>query len=378
MNNGVALSVIDIYVQEPTLPVSTAQDLSASLTRDTLAQTWTRYNRWEETNRSIENDRLVIDFAIQANRQQYVARQISWTEAGKINSVRVVVPENAIDLLRYLLDNLPGTLTPLAQTVTTPFEWQTYYDPIVNHTLRYPQNWTVQAAAPGRTASLVGANGESLRLDVQAVSGVLDEAAARSFLESAVPNATILSLTPITRELGSGFSIAYTTTSADGEPFSGLAAIVGSSDGNLHSANLRFPGREIDLNNLPTAPETTPEPTADPTAATPETPPTTAPLDMGAVYRDYALIMSTFRVIESLNLAPQNLPPTATALPTLPASATPVASNTPEAAATLLPTATSVPSSTPVPPTSTPLPPTNTRTPASATPALSVTATQSG
>jgi hypothetical protein len=349
MNNGSALSVIDAYIQQPNTPIADVQALSDTLTRETLASTWTRYNRWSETNRRIEGDRLIIDFSIQSNRTEFVARQVSWLQDGQIYSVRVVVPSNGIELLRFLLDQLPQTMQALPEAQAEPFDWQAYYDPIAHHYLRYPQTWTAQATAPGRTASLAGALGEALRVEVQPLSGALDEAIARSFVSSAAPNATLLSVTPVTRELGSGFSVAYTTTNADGEPLSGLAVLLSSGDGNLHSANLRFPGSQIDLNSLPPAPEITPEPTLDPAATPPGDPTAVAAVDPNAVYRDYASVMRSFSVIPPLNLAPQNLPATATPLPTLPPSATPAASNTPEAAA-------------PTPPSSTPLPPTATAT----------------
>ncbi len=355
MNNGENLSVIDAYIQKPLTPVADAQAISDTLTRDVLAQTWTRYNRWEETNRRIEDNRLLIDFSIVFNRQDYVARQVSWADNEYIYSVRVVVPSNGIDLLRFLLDTLPATLKPVPGMDSAPFSWQAYYDPFANHILRHPQTWLSQDVAPGRTASIIGAQGETLRVEYSDLSGALDETAASSYVTSVVPNATILSVAPITRGDASGFSVAYAATNVDGEPFSGDALLLSAGDGKLHTANLRFPGSQIDLNALPAAPEVAPEVT--PSEATPEA----AVTDPNAIYRDYATIMETFNVIAPIPLSADNLPPTLTPLPTLPPTATPTATNTPE------PTATSTSTNTPEPTatsTDTPVPTaTNTNTP---------------
>ncbi|MCC6616242.1 MAG: hypothetical protein IT320_22410 [Anaerolineae bacterium] len=357
MNNGENLSVIDAYIQKPALPVADAQGISDTLTRDVLAQTWTRYNRWEETNRRIEDDRLIIDFSIVFNRQDYVARQVSWTDGQYIYSVRVVAPSNAIDLLHFLLDNLPATLHPVPGMDVAPFNWQAFYDPYAYHILRYPQTWSQQDVAAGRTASIIGTQGESMRVEISDLSGALDETAASDYVTSMVPNATILSVEPVTRDSADGFGVAYSTSNADGEPFSGYALLLTTGDGKLHTVNLRFPGSAIDLSTLPAATEAA---AAEPTASADATPePATS--DPNAAYRDYATIMETFHIIEPIPLSADSLPPTATPLPTLPPTATPTETNTPE------PTATSTSTNTPEPTatsTNTPVPTaTNTETP---------------
>lgn len=378
MNNAQNLSVIDAYVQKPSTPVSTLDDVSALLTRDALAQTWTRYNNWTETNRRIENERLLIDFAITFSRTQYVARQVSWTDGTYIYSVRVVVPANGTELLRYLIEALPPTLQLNSEFAFAPFEWQSYYDNVTNVIVRYPQTWTVQDSAPGRTASILSPDGAALRLDFQPLTAALDEATARAYVQALQGNATITSVVPVTRDALGGFAITYSYSNADGEQFSGQSVLLDNA-GTLSAANLRFAGADVDLNNLPPAPIVTPEPTPSepvatlPADVTPTIAPTVAP-DPTAAYREYAQVMETFRIVAPINLNPLNLPPTSTPLPTLAVTATPVASATPEPSATSIPpTTTDVPPSATPRPTATDAPPTATTAPATSTPRPSAT-----
>jgi hypothetical protein len=391
MNNGSNLSVIDAYIQKPLTSVTTAQQVSDTLTQDVLSATWRQYRRWEETNRRIENERVVMDFSIDFNRQQYVARQVSWTDGEFIYSVRVVVPENGIELLRYLIDNLPATMTINRAVAGVPFDWQASYDPIANHIIRYPQGWVVQDNAPGRTTSLAGANGEALRIETRPLTTPLDEAFARNFVTSEQANASVTSVQPITRGTVSGFAVSYTFTTADGEPRSGMAQLLDAGNGTVHIANLRFPAPNVDLNALPgidvaatptTVPTLAPTATLDPAAPTtdPNVVPTLAPtptLNPLTRYTEYVSLLNSFQLTAPINLNPLNLPPTPSPLPTLPPSSTPtpvtptatftatntpVATNTPLPSSTPVPTNTTVPTNTPVPPTNTPRP-TNTPLP---------------
>ncbi len=355
MNNSANLAVIDAYIQQPITPVASIDDVSAQLTQEVLGQTWARFNQWSEATREIQGDRLIIDFNVDFRRQEYVARQVTWFDSQYIYSVRVVAPNNAIDLVRWLTENLPATLTLNPALAFAPFEWQAKYDPFANTILRYPQTWTVQDNAPGITSSIAGSSGETLRIDTIARDAALDEAAAREFVTQQQSNATILSVTPVTRDAAEGFAVSYAYRTADGEPFSGQALVLGG-EGSVNVANLRFPGTDIDLSALPEA--------AAPSDATPAADATPAPvtLDPAAAYRDYATILETFRLTTPIPLNPLNLPPTNTPLPTLAATSTPTASPTSTATNTPEPTATAT--NTPVPPTATAtdIPPTATNT----------------
>jgi hypothetical protein len=204
-----------------------------------------------------------------------------------------------------------------------PFDWQAYYDHILNHIIRYPSGWTVTDSAPGRPASITGSDGEALRVEALPDTAIADEDAASAWVESQRSGSTVSSVVPVVRGDASGFSVAYAFTTADGAPQSGLAVLLNGADGTLHVANLHFSAENMDLHTIRSvvisddqvAPEaiTAPEATAEATleAAAEVTP------DPSLIYADLALSMSTFRLMPPLNLSPDSLPQaTPTPLPT--------------------------------------------------------------
>lgn len=298
--NDSMLAVVDSYIEA--VPV-TAAELSAHFTEQAIAASWSNFTTWQESSRSTdENGRLTIDFSVTLTGRTYVARQVAWTDGTWIYVVRVLVPENVTDLLRYLLDNFSQSLQPQLEFQGTSLDWDGYYDPTTSHIIRYPSTWTLTDSAPGRPASISSASGETLRVESRAGASVADEAAARAWVEGSASGVTVLSAVPVTRELGQGFSVAYSTTSVDGGKTSGLAVLLNGPDGTLHIANLQFPAADVDLNNLGTPAA---EATAEPAAVGNEE------------HAQLAQVMSTFNVIAPLNLSAQSLPPTPTPLPSL-------------------------------------------------------------
>lgn len=336
MVNQEIFSVIDAYVEDPLVPIAPA-DLDARFDQATLAQSWSLFNQWEELSRRMDGDTLLIDFQVEFQSQIYVARQRVWTDGEWIYVVRVLAPENATDYLVYLLDQLSSSMQPFKFFAGTPFNWQAYYDHLLSHIIRYPSGWTVTDSAPGRPTSITGTNGEALRVEAQPGTTIDDEEAARAWVESQRSGTTVLSVVPIIRGEASGFSVAYTFTTADGAPQSGLAVLLNGEDGTLHAANLRFPAEDLDLHTIDfvlisddqVLPEATPAAEAT-SEATPEATAQATP-DPLLLYYDLALSMSTFRLMPLLTLSPDSLPQmTPTPLPTaLPPETT--AEITPEA-----------------------------------------------
>lgn len=322
MINNTQLSVIDAFVQSADGTIS-PEDLNDRFTPETILETWSNFRNPIETNRSFANDMLTIDFRVElSNGQTYVARQNIWTDGTWIYVVRVVVPENATEMLRFLIDNLTGSIVPFKQFATTPFNWDAYYDPIVSHIIRYPQEWSVTDSAAGRPTSISSENGVNLRVEARPGVTVADETAARQWVETERPGATILSVVPVTRGEASGFSVGYAFTDVEGAGQSGLAVLLNGANA-LHVANLRFPDANIDLNTVETTPaevsaDATPEVALPGLLAEPEIPSDT-------IYVNLAQVMQTFQVLPLLNLSASSLPPaTPTAIPT-------IAAPTPEA-----------------------------------------------
>ncbi len=309
--NNNQLSVVDAYVEAPSTPI-TPDQLSAHFNEAVINASWANFSTWQETNRSMDGDRLVIDFSVVLQSRTFVARQIVWTDGTWIYVVRVLVPENATDYLRFLLDNFVNSLDPQTEFQGTPLEWSAYYDPDVSHIIRFPADWSVTDSAPGRPTSITSAQGNILlRVESRANTSVADQAAATAYVESERSGISVVSVAPVTRGLGQGFSVAYTYTTVDGDQQSGLSVLLNGADGTLHTANLRFSASGIDLNTVQLS-----APSAD---ATPEA---SANSDAQA-YILLAEVMNTFTVIEPLNLSAQSLPATPTPLPTIAPTATP-------------------------------------------------------
>ncbi|MDZ4765695.1 MAG: hypothetical protein SGI73_14185 [Chloroflexota bacterium] len=349
MNNSDTLGVIDAYVERPFTPITT-EGLSDHFSQAALEPTWGRFSSWEETGRRMEGDRLLIDFSVDFRNQPYAARQTAWTDGERIYAVRVLAPANAINYLRYLLDNLPNTFTPLNLFPGTPFDWLVTYDNITNAVVRHPADWTQTDGGAGRPTTITSADGASLRTEARAGVTVTDEAAARAWVEAAQPGAQVLSVVPVTRGAASGFSVGYSYQTFDGDAMSALVVLLNQTDSaggtpTLLVANLRFPGTGVDVNAVdPTIPDAF-APPIEPTDASPllpgasdafSAPGTTTTSDPRLPV--LAAVMNTFQAVAPINLAASALQPTPTPLPTitptpLPVTPTAVVETTPEATA---------------------------------------------
>lgn len=309
--NNATLAVVDSYIEDPATTI-TADQLSDHFSESVINTSWANFTSWTESSRRLENERLTIDFTVTLQGRTYVARQEAWTDGDWIYVVRVLVPENATEMLRYLLENFVASLRPLTIFQGTPMNWSAHYDPNASHIIRFPQEWAVTDSAPGRPTSITSNDGILLRVEARAGAAVADEAAATAYVEGTRSGVTVTSVVPVERELGQGFSVAYGYTNVDGDQESGLAVLLNSGD-TLHIANLIFPTGGVDLNTISAQVDTT---SASSDALSPV----------------LAQVMGTFNVIEPINLSLASLPATATPIPTsAPASETPEAEATVEA-----------------------------------------------
>ncbi len=213
-----------------------------------LAETWKSYTSWKESNREQTDDKLVIDFELTANSKNYVARQQSWTDGDWVYSVRVVTPENATDMLLYVLNSEAASLQPHKVFAGLPFDWSAYFDPQATHIIRYPKTWTVDDTAPGQPTSISDGSMASLRVESQAGTALDTQDSASTWVEDLRPGTQILSVEPVNRDETDGYSVAYSFKTVDGDSESGLAVLLNGPDDTLHVANLRFLANNVDLN----------------------------------------------------------------------------------------------------------------------------------
>ncbi len=373
MNNGTLLSVVQTSLQVAQAPIPDLDAIDSLYTSATLNSSWSNYSRYADTglnyreqSRTREDNKVVIDFELKNNRGQiFVARQVAWADTDWVYSIRVVTPDNQINLLKYLMDNLIKSFKPNRIFAGTPADWSAYFDPSTNLIIRYPGSWRVTDSAPGRPTSIDGSTG-SLRIQSQSVSALLDEAAAGNWVTANVPGATVTSAKETKRGELSGFMVSYTYADADGNQNSGLALLLNGANNTLYSANLRIFEANVDL-NVDTAQVAhadlmmilstfqllpglkVPLPTATPTVTLPPPSPTlevTATAEVTTEITAEATIEATTEITaEPATSTPK---PTNTAVP---------ATNTP------VPTNTAVPPSSTPKPTNTPVPPTATSTP---------------
>lgn len=294
LNNSDRLSVIQAVLQ-PAGDMTTLEQVDAYYTPEVLQSSWQAYNTWRELTRRQEDNKLIMDFELKNRRDQtFIARQESWVEDGWLYRLRVITPENAPEMLKYLIENLEASFKVNPALAGVPLDWKGYFESGSNMAIRFPADWTLTDSALGRVASFSG-SGASLRLEAQPDASAADETAARQWVTAVRPGAEVTSVQPVTRGSLQGFSVAYTFTDADGNPQSGFAVLLNGTNGTLYSANLRFDRASVDLN-------------------TPEGRDTAG---------DLATVMDTFTVLTDVEIL----------LPTPTPSPTPLASPTPAATA---------------------------------------------
>jgi len=243
-------NVIEATAEQPETPFANTDELSAFYDPQRLGTSWRSYSNWRETQRSVvtgETGReyLQIDFELEFQGRTFVARQRAWADDGTVYSVRVVTPENATDLLVFLLENVSDSFDVIDALNDVPLAWNAYYDPVLEHIIRYPQAWQVTDAAEGAPASIEAEN-VALRVEAHTGESLTDEAAAESYV-AALPNVTeVLSVEAITRDTLDGYTVTYHTRTLDGETGSGLVVLLNSEDA-LHVADLRVGAVETDL-----------------------------------------------------------------------------------------------------------------------------------
>jgi len=280
--------VIDAFVEEPTAPITDLEGLSQFFNSGTLNVSWRSYSAWKETNRILDTEQnlLVIDFEVTANNRTFVSRQISWLSEPYVNTVRVITPDNATDLLINMLDNLVPSLVTYTDLAQIPTSWKVYYDETHQHLIRYPSTWNVTDSADGAPATI---EGEDAILRVERVEGAFaDEADFTAYVETLPYFSSIQSVqNPEYPDGVAATSVTYLTQDADGNVGSGNALFVNYAEG-WHLANLVMPNVEIDLHTE----------LAEPASDAPQ-----ADQDRYTQYSTWNRLLDTFSYLADVDLA---------------------------------------------------------------------------
>lgn len=247
-NNAEAVSVIEMYVERPSTPVTTPEEVSGLYTSGVLAGSWNRYDSWREAGeRRYVDNRVVIDFVLSRQGQDYFAQHTAWTDGNLVYVVRVVTPSNARDLMFWLSETMPTKFHVYDQYITTPLGWTGNYNQTTSTFMRYPNTWRILDGG-GDKPLTVGLD-ENTAITITTQEGqVADEAAARELVSGVRRNVEIVSVKDVTRGDVSGFSVAYKYFTPDGEERNGLAILLNGADGKLHTAIGQVNGGGVDLN----------------------------------------------------------------------------------------------------------------------------------
>lgn len=255
MENPASLSVMEIRVIRPVEGVSleTAEGLSSQFTREWLGSSWNRYSSWSEDARRVDGDQFIIDFSLERGGQDYVARQVAFTDGTWIYSLRVVSPSNASDVMQYVLENEVESFQTIDRYIGERLEWTGYFDDVNNHLLRFPSEWAVVDGSDGVPASVAGNN---VQMRIEATGTTIDTAdVASAYVAGLRSTITVLSVEAVEQYGNSGFRVAYTQSTVDGESQSGAVLII--NDGTTaHVVNLLLGDvADTDLNAVDVAAE---------------------------------------------------------------------------------------------------------------------------
>lgn len=258
MQNPSALSVLEVRVVQPSegVTLDSAGNLGAQFTEEWLRSSWRQYSTWREDARYVEGEQLFIDFNLSRQGQEFVARQVAFTDGTWIYSVRVVMPSNATEAMQYVLENEVASLQSIERFVGATLEWNGYFDDTNNHMIRYPNAWTVTDAAEDAPASIFG---DRVLLRVEAVSTTVDTVDAASAYVAGLRTGTqVLSVEAVEQSGLTGYRVAYIVPTLDGPTQSGLALILTGEGGTVHVANaLLVDAQNTDLNAVDLAAEDT-------------------------------------------------------------------------------------------------------------------------
>ena len=250
IQNTRRLVVIHNYIR-PHVEYETPQALSENfLTVQHFAGAWQDYAQWEETARSVQEDKVVVDFNLNQLDVDYIARVAYWVQDGWLFVARVVTPANNPLLLDRLFAQVEEGFVGFEALMALPVNWTAQVDQRLGYILRHPNDWRHVAGDAGRPVTFVvetEAGTLRARAWAEADTPLADEEAARAWLVENRDEAEVLAAQPMQRGAGAGWALAYTFLSTTGDPLSGLALLLNDDAGTLFVADLQVPALEVNL-----------------------------------------------------------------------------------------------------------------------------------
>lgn len=250
-DSGTHQSVIEMLVDvftDAATQYPTLQALSDTyFTTSYFTSAWSSYTGgFTETGRTVDKT-ITVNFDLQAGERDYFGRQVAWLDGDWLHMVRIIVPNNYPALLDALTTYIIPTFVSYSDQRNFPLTWIAYRNAEQGFLIRHP-NWrTVSRGvleAPTLPAQVLLRSFENTPL------ATLDE--AETYLTSVLrPDANVLSSQITSRTFASsGFLVSFTDKDRDGNPISGLVALLNDDQQKLYVAEMRLAAPNVDLLSL--------------------------------------------------------------------------------------------------------------------------------
>jgi hypothetical protein len=327
--NSAALSVVHVFAERNAERKATKlEDLNGYYDKDNLNGAWENFKGgWKELNRTTAGDSFIINFELNLDGNTYLGRQISRFNNEWLMVMRIVSPNNN----PALLDSLQSAIAPKyqfwTQALSVPLTWATIADYASGYVIRFPPDWRLLDGAVGKpftVAGKLGTNDVTLSTRTEPNKSIKSEDDARSYVQAAVKNATLLTVKAANVNDVSGFVVSYSAPDADGNKRSAVTTLLNGTNGTLYVATLQSSALGQDLLDSANS----------------------------AIPIEFTQIRNSFFLLPTAQLVPTLTPSASPSpLPTavIPPTVTPTLSNTTAPTNTLAPTNTSAPTNTVAP-----------------------------